>query len=151
MGYVRIDDIEAAGLANSGLNIAGYLFSVMYLLGVFSMFLMYAPALGQKEARAPTWIALKDAMRKCEVKQNVDRRQQASEVPPTRMAPLHPTRPDIQEATPSSAKLAQAMPSLPGMYPVTASISATEKENTGAPPDPHRIETIPAARPCTRA
>ena len=64
VGAVRLDDIEAVEEASLGMRPASYLFSVMYVMGVLSLFLMYVPAIGQKEGEQPSWARLKATLLK---------------------------------------------------------------------------------------
>ena len=62
VGVIRLDDIE---LINSGdllLEPASYIFSIMYVMGVFSLFLMYAPGVGQREGTKPAWNRMKQTL-----------------------------------------------------------------------------------------
>ena len=61
-GVIRLDDIEAYDLFQVGLGFPSYLFGCMYVLGVLSLFLMYAPSIGQREGVAPTWNRLKQTI-----------------------------------------------------------------------------------------
>ena len=59
-GVVRLDDIENE--FPEGLDAPAYIFSVFYILGVISLFLMYAPGVGQREGVAPSWMRLKQTI-----------------------------------------------------------------------------------------
>ena len=54
-----MDDIESFEFAVLGLKTPSYLFCVMFVMGVLSLFLMYVPAIGQKEGVNPSWPRLK--------------------------------------------------------------------------------------------
>ena len=45
-GRIRLDDVEDFELDALGLQPASYLFSVMYVMGTLSLFLMYVPSIG---------------------------------------------------------------------------------------------------------
>ncbi|KAL1504388.1 hypothetical protein AB1Y20_010794 [Prymnesium parvum] len=61
-GKIRMDDIELLGAGDLGLEPASYVFSVMYVMGVFSLFLMYAPGVGQREGTKPSWSRMKQTL-----------------------------------------------------------------------------------------
>ena len=57
---IRFRAVAAAG--DAGLEPASYTFSIMYVMGVISIFLMYVPGIGQREGTTPTWERVKAAL-----------------------------------------------------------------------------------------